>query len=57
MKKQDYVDATNLVKLRLAKTLIDDCVLDFHPDGNREKRSVLTWIETEITTLEMKINV
>jgi hypothetical protein len=51
MKERDYINATNLAKLRLAKIAVSD-TLDMDPEETKLRRAALVAMHTWETKLE-----
>jgi len=54
MKEKEYTDATDLAKLRMAKTIIGDCMCMDDPNGTR-LRSVMANIQLMIEHLHQVV--
>lgn len=55
MKEEDYIDVTNLTKLRIASNIIRDCFFTEDPNKTR-KRSIIANLVLMIDDLEKKVD-
>ena len=54
MKEDEYINATNLAKLRIAKTILRDCL--FFDEDEKAAEISIQWISTLIEKLEKSVS-